>query len=84
MDNVLTAKDGCVYTNGETFSAVIRLGKNDSVDNWHEITEEEAERLQSEEIEPTENEATETDYINALEDLKEKANAYDILTGVSK
>lgn len=29
-------------------------------------------------------EATESDYINALEDLKEKANAYDILTGVSE
>ena len=69
MANVLTAKEGYVYTNGETFSTVIRLGINDSADNWHEITEEEAERLQSEEIEPTENEATEADYINALEDL---------------
>jgi hypothetical protein len=69
MDNVLTAREGYVYTNGETFSTVIRLGINDSVDNWHEITEEEAERLQSEEIEPTDTEATEADYINALEDL---------------
>lgn len=68
MDNVLIAKNGYVYTNGETFSTVIRLGKNDSADNWHEITEEEAERLQSEEM-PTDNEATEADYINALEDL---------------
>lgn len=68
MSNVLTAREGYVYTNGETFSTVIRLGKNDSVDNWHEITEEEAERLQSEET-PTDNEATETDYINALEEL---------------
>jgi hypothetical protein len=67
MDNVLTARNGYVYTNGETFSNIIRLGKNDSADNWHEITEEEAERLQSEE--PTDNEATEADYINALEDL---------------
>lgn len=87
MDNVLTARKGYVYTNGETFSTVIRLGKNDSADNWHEITEEEAERLQSEETPETDNEATEADYINALEDLKslkEKANAYDILTGVSE
>ena len=53
MDNVLTAKEGYVYTNGETFSTVIRLGINDSADNWHEITEEEAERLHSEDI-PTE------------------------------
>jgi hypothetical protein len=69
MANVLTAREGYVYTNGETFSTVIRLGKNDSVDNWHEITEAEAERLQNEAIEPTETEATEADYINALEDL---------------
>ena len=69
MANVLTAKEGYVYTNGETFSRVIRLGKNDSADNWHEITEEEAERLQSEEIEPTDTEATEADYIAALEEL---------------
>lgn len=53
MANVLTAREGYVYTNGETFSTVIRLGINDSADNWHEITEEEAERLQSEDI-PTE------------------------------
>lgn len=68
MNNVLTAKEGCVYTNDETFSNVIRLGINDSADNWHEITEEEAERLQNTET-PTETEATEADYISALEDL---------------
>lgn len=53
MDNVLTAREGYVYTNGETFSTVIRLGIYDSADNWYEITEEEAERLHSEDI-PTE------------------------------
>lgn len=53
MANVLTAREGYVYTNGETFSTVIRLGIYDSADNWHEITEAEAERLQSEDI-PTE------------------------------
>jgi hypothetical protein len=46
MDNVLISKEGYVYTNGETFANIIRLGKNDSVDNWHEITDEEAEVLQ--------------------------------------
>ena len=66
-NNVLIAREGYVYTNGETFSNIIRLGKNDSAENWHEVTEEEAERLQSEEVLPEE--ATETDYINALEDL---------------
>lgn len=53
MANVLTAREGYVYTNGETYSTVIRLGINDSADNWHEITEEEAERLHNEDI-PTE------------------------------
>ena len=77
MDNVLIARNGCVYTNGETFSTVIRLGINDSADNWHEITEEEAERLRSEaipEAEPTDNEATEADYINALEETDSRIN----------
>jgi hypothetical protein len=76
MANVLTAREGYVYTNGETFSTVIRLGVNDSADNWHEITEEEAEKLQNEETEtPTETEATE---------IEQKAQAYDILMGVSE
>ena len=46
MDNVLIAKEGYVYTNGETYSSIIRLGKNDSTSNWHEITEKEAEAHQ--------------------------------------
>lgn len=62
------ADEGMKLTNGETFVDIIYLGKNDSIDNWHEITEEEAERLQNTET-PTENEATEADYISALEDL---------------
>ena len=41
MDNVLIAKDGYIYTNGEAYAYTIRLGVNDSADNWHEITEEE-------------------------------------------
>lgn len=38
------ADDGKVLTNGEAYSSVggeIYLGVNDSVENWHEITEEE-------------------------------------------
>lgn len=69
MANVLTAREGYVYTNGETFSNIIRLGIYDNADNWHEITEEEAERLQNTETETPTDEATETDYINALEEL---------------
>ena len=46
----LTATEGYVLTNGETYSKEIYLGVNDSADNWHEITEEEyAEVLKAEE-----------------------------------
>lgn len=48
MFNVLIAKEGYIYTNGETFGYTIRLGANDSVDNWHEITEEEYATIQEE------------------------------------
>ena len=46
----LTASDGMTLTNGEAFSKEIYLGKNDSVDNWHEITDAEAERIQAERL----------------------------------
>lgn len=46
MDNILIAKDGYVYANGDTFGKVIRLGINDNADNWHEITDAEAQALQ--------------------------------------
>ena len=62
MDNVLIAKDGFVYTNGETYSNVIRLGVNDSADNWHEVPEEEVQIVE----EPQDETATEEDYQNAL------------------
>lgn len=67
----------------------VYLGINADENEWRDITEEEKARLEqlwSEEI-PETDEATESDYITALEDLKslkEKANAYDILTGVSE
>ena len=46
MENVLFAKEGYIYTNGETFGYVIRLGVNDSADNWYEITDDEAQLMQ--------------------------------------
>lgn len=67
--NILKASEGMILTNGETFGKTVYLGKNDSIDNWYEITEEDAERLQNTETETPTNEATETDYINALEEL---------------
>ena len=52
MDNVLIAKEGYIYTNGETFGYTIRLGANDSADNWHEVPEAEYEKtlLESQEV----------------------------------
>lgn len=43
---VLKADEGMTLTNGEAFGKVVYLGINDSADNWHEITDEEAEKLQ--------------------------------------
>ena len=45
-DNVLQADEGMTLTNGEAFGKVVYLGINDSMNNWHEITDEEAEELQ--------------------------------------
>ena len=41
MNNILIAKEGYIYTNGETYAYIIRLGVNDSATNWYEITEQE-------------------------------------------
>lgn len=43
---ILKAEENMTLTNGETFGKVVYLGKNDSADNWHEITDEEAQALQ--------------------------------------
>lgn len=44
----LTASEGMYLTNGEVFSKEIYLGKIDSPENWHEITEEEKLTLEAE------------------------------------
>ena len=44
----LTAADGMTLTNGEAYGKEIYLGKNDSPDNWHEITDEEYEKIMAE------------------------------------
>lgn len=41
----LTAADGMILTNGESYGKTIYLGMNDSKDNWREITEAEYEKL---------------------------------------
>lgn len=45
----LTAAEGMTFTNGSAFGKEIYLGCNDIADNWFEITDEEAARLQAEE-----------------------------------
>ena len=42
----LKASNGMTLTNGEVYGKIIYLGVNDSVDNWQEITDAEAEELQ--------------------------------------
>ena len=44
----LTAAEGMTLTNGEAFGKEIYLGKNDNPENWHEITDAEAEERQQE------------------------------------
>lgn len=39
----LSASKGMTLTNGETYSKEVYLGVNDSPENWHEITDSEAE-----------------------------------------
>lgn len=45
---ILKADEGHYLTNGEAFGKVIYLGRNDSVDNWHEVTEAEKEQAEQE------------------------------------
>ena len=68
----ITAEDGMFLCN-KNLKAIrkgVLLGSKSNESSWQEITEEEKTRLEAEwDTEPTENEATEADYISALEDL---------------
>lgn len=44
----IIAAEGMVLTNGELFVTKLWLGDGDSIDNWREITVEEAEKMQQE------------------------------------
>lgn len=50
----LTAADGMVLTNGETYGTEIYLGKNDKAENWHEITQAEYDAILKEQEEANE------------------------------
>ena len=41
----LTASNGKILTNGEAYGKEIYLGKNDSANNWHEISLKEYEEI---------------------------------------
>lgn len=44
----LTAAKGKTLTNGETFGKEVYLGVEDTPENWMEITDAEAEKIQAE------------------------------------
>ena len=44
----LKASAGMVYTNGEVFGSAVDLGASDDINNWYEISEEEAEKIKEE------------------------------------
>ena len=44
----LIASKGMILTNGEAYGKEVYLGTGDSPENWHEITEEEYEKIQAE------------------------------------
>ena len=52
----LEASEGMALTNGEVISfSEVYLGKNDSPDNWREITEDEARAIEEAQLEEIEN-----------------------------
>ena len=38
---MLIADEGKMLTNGETYTSVVYLGKDENADNWHEINADE-------------------------------------------
>lgn len=46
----MTAGDGMILTNGETYGKEVYLGSGDSPDNWWEISIAEYEAKQAEEV----------------------------------
>jgi hypothetical protein len=45
----ISANEGMILTNGNTYGKSITLGNNDNKDNWYEITEEEYTAILQEE-----------------------------------
>ena len=51
----LTATEGHVLTNGEVYGKEIYLGRFDSAENWHEITDEECAEIVAKQEQGSEN-----------------------------
>lgn len=49
----LTASNGKILTNGETYGREIFLAEGDTAEDWYEITEEEYNEIQKAELENT-------------------------------
>ena len=47
---MLIAEEGKVLTNGETYTSVVYLGKDENIDNWYEINADEVPNEESEVI----------------------------------
>lgn len=45
MAEIMTAKEGYVFFNGETGGQTLILGKNETMDNWRQITDQEFEEF---------------------------------------
>lgn len=45
MAEIMTAKEGYVFFNGETGGKTLILGKNEDADNWYQIIEQEFEEF---------------------------------------
>lgn len=51
----LIANKGMVFTNGKAYGKTVYLGINDSPENWHEITDEEYNKILDSQIPEVEN-----------------------------
>jgi hypothetical protein len=52
----LIATKGNILTNGEVYGREVFLAVGESIENWHEITEEEYIEIQKKELEELDNE----------------------------
>ena len=50
-NNILTATEGMVLTNGEIFGVKVRLGRCGKIEDWREITKEEYSKILKEQAE---------------------------------